>query len=204
MSNVNKNISESSLTRVWKHTQKHEAGIITAFRSKEGCGTKKDKPINTSQNLARNAKLKAKLMQLGYGVTEVDGSYFEKYKTDQQVEVKEKSFLVIDLNDSGNLKSDLMKLGEYFMQDSIIFGKPNGDYYLISTNECPLGYPGRGKIGVEEKQGKALFGKDGEFFSRVKGRPFVFTKVDPDLEEITNYYPTEIRSIKALAECVKI
>ena len=56
---------------------------------------------------------------------------------------------------------------------------------MISTNECPEGYPGFGKIGVEVKLGKPHFGKANkdteEFFSKIRGRGFVFKGIGENL-----------------------
>lgn len=199
MSGFGRYILESSLSRVWKQSQEHDTGTITAFRYAPECG--KGKPYTKSENKARNAKLKAKLLSMGYGVTAIAGTYIENYNTDDEIEVKEDSFLVVDLKDTGRLKKDLIKLGSMFDQDSITYSKKTGEYFLISTNTCPNGYPGSGKIGVEVKLGKSMFGKSGEFHSKVNGRPFIFEGCERDnLELLTDYPPTEIRSIKKLSE----
>lgn len=169
-------INESSLSRIWRHVTKHESGTISAFRSRENCG--KGAEISKSTNRKNNAILKRKLLSMGYGVTKIIGTYIENYDTPMAVKVKEESFIVVDLKDTGKLKDDLIKLGQEFDQDSITFSKPNGDYYLISSNTCPMGYPGNGKVGVSVKLGKPFFGKDGEFYSTINGRPFVFENTD--------------------------
>jgi hypothetical protein len=122
---------------VWKHTQEHDSGIITAFRYKN-----------------RNAKLKAKLLSKGYGVALIN-----------EKEVKEDSFLVVDLKDTGKLEQDLRRLGEEFEQDSIIFQERGGE--------------------------------KGEY-SKINGS--LFECIDENLKTLTDYYPTEIRSFKLLAE----
>ncbi len=139
--------------------------------------------------------MKSKLLTLGYGVTNVKGTYIENYKSDNEIKVKEESFLVVDLNDKGNLKRDLVTLGTEFEQDSITYSKSSGEYYIISSNICSDAYPGEGKIGVEVKLGKSMFGKKGEFFSRVNGRPFVFEGIKNSLKTLSKEYPTHIRSI---------
>ena len=145
--------------------------------------------------------LKSKLMSMGYGVTAIKGTYIENYGSSNAREVSEESFLVVDLKDKGTLKKDLIKLGEMFEQDSITYSLPSGEYYLISTNKCPDGYPGNGRIGVEVKLGKPLFGEKGEFHSKVNGRPFVFEGAYFDrVVTLLDHYPTEIRGIKALNE----
>lgn len=191
---------ESSLSRIWKHITEHESGTISAFRYASNCG--QGDIYTKKQNQDRNANLKAQLLTLGYGVTAIDGVYVENYGSDNEIEVKEDSFIVIDLKDKGTLKKDLMKLGQQYEQDSITFSKPSGEYYLISTNTCSMGYPGKGKVGVEIKLGKSFFGKDGEFHSKIRGRPFVFmeSNIIKRIDILLNYPPTQIRSIKKIAE----
>lgn len=72
---------------------------------------------------------------------------------------------MVDLKDTGNLKKTLVKLGTEYEQDSITYSKKSGEYYIISSNKCPQGYPGKGKIGIEIKLEKPLFGNSTEFHS---------------------------------------
>lgn len=195
-------IAESSLSRVWKHVTKHDSGTISAFRYARDCGS--GEPYGKNENMKRTTQLKSKLLSMGYGVTRIDGVYIENYKTPNEKPVKEVSFLVIDLKDSGNLKKDLIKLGSYFDQDSITYSKPSGEYYIISSNKCPDGYPGNGSIGVERKLGKPMFGKSGEFHSKVNGRPFVFENVQENLTQLTDYSVNEIQSFVLHAKEVNI
>ena len=196
-------LNESSLSRVWKHSLDNDTGTISAFRSASNCNEGEE--YTKAQNKKNSKLLKSKLLSLGYGVTRIAGTYIENYKSSNEIEVKEESYLVVDLKDSGNLKKDLIKLGQEFEQDSITFQKNNGgDYYLISSNKCENGYPGNGKVGVEIKLGKPLFGKDGEFHSKINGRPFVFETVQSNFKQLTDFYPTEIRSIKENAKLDKI
>ena len=192
-------VKESSLTKVWKHSQVHDVGTITAFRSARYCNDGVD--FTKKENEDKNAILKAQLLKLGYGVTAIKGYYIENYKTQNEKEVKENSFLVVDLKDTGNLKKDLVRLGEQYEQDSITYQNYKvGKYFIISSNKCPNGYPGSGKIGVERELGKSIFGKKGEFFSKVNGRPFVFETYVSNLKSLSDYFPTEIRGILKLAE----
>jgi hypothetical protein len=189
-----KEVNESSLSRVWKHSQEHDTGTISAFRYAKDCG--EGEVYDLSINKKNSQTLKQKLLALGYGVTLIKGTYIENYKTSDEKEVQEDSYLVVDLKDSGNLKRDLIKLGQFYEQDSITYSQPNGEYYLISSNKCPGGYPGKGKVGVEVKLGKPLFGQNGEFHSKINGRPFVFESLER-FETLASYFPTEIRSILA-------
>jgi len=196
MKSLKQFIAESSLSRVYRQTLKHDSGTISAFRSARDCNT--GAKFSKSENKKNSSILKSKLLSIGYGVTKIDGTYIENYKTSNPIEVKEDSYLVVDLKDTGKLKQDLIKLGTMFEQDSITYqNKETGIYYLISSNTCKDGYPGFGTIGKEVKLGKPLFGKSGEFHSKVAGRPFVFVE---ELKTLLDFFPTEIRSIKALAE----
>lgn len=168
MNEIEKQLHESSLSRVWQHMQEHDAGTITAFRYARDCG--EGEKYTKFENLQRNKSLKAKLESKGYGVTVVKGSYIENYGSQNAIEVGEQVFLVVDIRDSGKLEKDLRTLGEEFEQDSILFvpkGGKGGE--LIGTNHCPNGYPGYNK---RLKLNKTIFGEDGEFFTRVNGRPF--------------------------------
>lgn len=189
---------ESSLSRVWQHVTQHDSGTISGYRYARDCGT--GQVYTTKEKKDRNAILKSKLLAKGYGVTSIDGVYIENYGTNNEIQVKEESFIVVDLKDKGTLKKDLIELGEEFEQDSITYSKPSGEYYLISSNTCSSGYPGKGKIGVEIKLGKPFFGKDGEFHSKINNRPFIFESVDNKFTTLLDYPPTEIRSIKAMSE----
>lgn len=187
---------ESSLSRVWKHVTEHDSGTISAFRYASDCGS--GKLYSKKENKNRNAKLKAQLLSAGYGVTAIDGVYIENYGTSDAIEVREESFIVVDIKDKSSLKKDLMKLGEQYEQDSITFSKPSGDYILVGTNKCPNGYPGYKK---EIRLGKPLFGDSGEFHSKINGRPFVFKEaLGSRIDILSNYSISEIRSIKHLAE----
>lgn len=192
---INDLLHESSLSRIYSATRKHDYGTITAFRYAPECGT--GKPYTYRENLQRNKSLLAKLKAAGFSVTSIKGSYIENYGTPDAREVGENSFLVVDIQDKGNLRSVLLALGEEFEQDSIIFGSAGQPGVLIGTNHCPGGYPGYHNEAI---QGGAIFGKSGEFMSRVNGRPFVFAET----LELTEYgyakYPSELRGPSILSK----
>lgn len=157
-------ISESSLSRLKSKIDDHSTGAITAFR---GGFTK-------AQNQQRNKKLLSMIMQKGYQVTTVKGSYIEDFGTDKAKEVGETSFFVVNPmsgSDKGALEKDLIKFGKEFDQDSILSVRHTEKAALIGTNGSD--FPGMGKK-IEVGTGK--FGKSGEFFSRIKGRTFNFSE----------------------------
>lgn len=181
-------LNESSLSRLWQKAQQFDYGTITAFRYAEDCGT--GTPYTNAQNLQRNSLLLNKLRAKGYSVTAIKGSYIENYGSPNAREVSENSFFVSDMQDSGNLRQDLVTFGKLFEQDSIIFGQKNSAGVLIGTSTCPDAYPSHG---VEDRQGGALFGRNGEFMSRVNGRPFIFAEGADLNEYATLKFPTELR-----------
>lgn len=188
-------LMESGLSRIYRSIKKHDYGIITAYRYAPECGT--GEPYTYEQNQKRNANLLAKLRARGYGVTSIKGSYIENYGSENAREVGENSFFVVDIQDSGNLRDDILKLGEEFEQDSVIFGSAGQTGSLIGTNNCPSGYPGYRN---EMPQGGAIFGKTGEFMSRVKGRPFVFSESRDLVEYGVAKYPSELRGPVAMSK----
>lgn len=183
-------LAESGLSRVYAHTLKHDYGVITGERDRRDCG--KGDLYTAKENQARNNSLMFKLRAKGYAVTGARGSFIENYGSDQAKEVAENVFIVVDIKDHGNLEADLVSLGEEFDQDCILFGKAGADSELIGTNHCPNGYPG---YHVRAAQGGALFGKTGQFMTRVSGRPFIFSEGVEAVTYPVARFPTEYRGM---------
>lgn len=97
-----KRVNESGLSRIYQHYMEHDSGTISAFRGN----------LELKENKARNKELKGYLLSKGYGVTSIKGTYIENYGKEDVREVDEESFFVVDLEDSGNLKQDLIKMGK--------------------------------------------------------------------------------------------
>lgn len=167
-------INESSLSRVWTHNETHDCGALTAFRKGEDCG--KGERYYYKDNIARNKLLLAQLQAKGYGVTSLRGIYPEGGKP-----TTERSFFVVDLEDTGNLFEDLKKLGEEYQQDSILFA-PKGSIqnkakaFLYGTNHCEDNWLGYGNKSIFDT---AKMGYESPIYtSYVRGRPFIFESVD--------------------------
>ncbi len=189
------NIYERGLSRVWEMSQKYAIGTITAFRNAIECNTFNE--ITKKENKKRNSILRAKLLKLGYGITSIDGSWINNYESGNRIETKKDSYLVVDLKETDKLKSDLIKLGTMFEQDSIAFSEVGIDSFkLISTNRCADAFPGNGEIGVEHNLGKFKGGKDGNIFSSINERPFLFENI----MLIEQFGATHARSILEFAE----
>lgn len=174
-------LSESGLSRVWGHITDHDTAIITAFRNdpldNSECAFESDREEegNTAlqTNKDRNSDLKAALLYSRYGVTKVDGAYIENYlDPEKQVEVKEDSLFVVNLNDDPEFFSNIEKLGQMFCQDSVLMIPQGGDgAYLLGTNNSE--WPG---LGNREMVGKFRAGEEAEFMTKVKKRPFTFNE----------------------------
>lgn len=192
-------LNESSLSRVYTQYKLHDTGTISAFRDARDCGD--GEPYSKEENKKRSTELKAKLLKFGYGVTKIKGTYIERYNTPTAKEVKEDSYIVVDLKDTGKLKKDLIKLGVEYDQDSITYSEKDGTYFLISSNKCKNGYPGNGVIGKEVRLGKPMFGKSGEFHSKISNRPFVFeSSVYDKIQTLECLSISEIRSVNEFAK----
>jgi hypothetical protein len=188
MNKFGKVLNESSLTRIHSHIMKHDCAVITAFRSElincmsEDNGDK----LNISDNKMRNKRLKSALLSLGYGVTSVKGTYIENYMSDNQVEVKEDSYFVVNLTDDPDFISHIKKLGEMFCQDSVMIVEQGGDNnYLFGTNKSD--FPGYGE---KIELGYFKPGIEAEFMTKVSGRPFALESFDM-LQNNTKYLVKE-------------
>jgi hypothetical protein len=169
-------LNESSLNRVHSFIQKHDCSIITAFRSSLiNCVDNEDgKKLNIRDNKSRNKHLKSALISLGYGVTNVKGTYVENFLSDNQIEVSEDSYFVVNLPNDPSFTDKIKKLGEMFCQDSVLILEKGGDVnYLFGTNNSD--FPGYGEtIPV----GNFKPGIESEFMTKVGGRPFALESFD--------------------------
>lgn len=180
-------LSESGLSRVWTHITSYDTAILSAFRNdpldNSECSfeTGREEKGNTTLqiNKDRNRDLKAALLYNRYGVTKADGAYIENYlDPEKQIEVKEDSFFVVNINDDPNFFLNIEKLGEMFCQDSVLMIPKGGDNaYLLGTNNSE--WPG---LGNKEMVGKFRAGREAEFMTKIKNRPFDFHPLEENLE----------------------
>jgi lipopolysaccharide export LptBFGC system permease protein LptF len=183
---------------IWKYVTKHDSGTISA--NKVSRESRIGERNTFEDNKKRSAIIKSKLLLLGYGVTAIGGNYIVNFGSESQSEVKLDFFLVIDLKDSDHLKSDLVLLGQKFDQDSITYAKPNGEYFLIDLEGSPKTYTGNNYLREELILEKSFFGDKCELNSRIGNSPIILNNIGKSMETLSAYPPTEIRSIKALAE----
>ena len=181
-------LNETSLSRLFKHMNLHDTGIITAYRIEEFDEDGNNIKIYTKkENQQRNKKLLALLKSIGYDVTSVQGAYIENFGSDNAKESSEHAFFVVDKNDDDKLRKNLKKLGKHFNQDSIIFIPQSGRKgQLIGTKDDEysnqFAYPGLRKV---ISYNNIKFGEDGEFMTKTGNRPFVFESVGAELNKFS-------------------
>jgi hypothetical protein len=161
-------LNEASLSRLWKHTQERNIGMVTAFRGRYTKG----------ENLKRNSQLRNDIRAAGFGFYTVEGHYIEGYGSEKSKDVKEQTFLVIGDkgDDKGRLKGFLKKAGGKYNQDSVFYKSFNDKAMLIGTQSKDeeghaVEFPG---LNVEFSVGTFNPMKMGQFYSKMKGKPFVF------------------------------
>ena len=166
-------LQEKSLSRALEHIMRHDTVFISAYRGDpqdySKCMPNYSKNID---NQDRNKELKASLMERGYGVTSMMGSYIEGFKTPAAKEVKEHSFFVVNLTEDPQFEDFITDLSQFFCQDSFLFVPRGGEEsYLIGTNRDD--FPGYGK---QVEMGSFHGGKEAEFMTRVGQRPLHFAE----------------------------
>jgi len=182
-----KYIHESSLSRCYQEMKEHDTGLITASRKtikdfEQDC--KVIYNVTRAQNKKRNAQLEQELVKW-YGVTSVRGSYIENYGMSDAIEVGENAYFVVDLQDKRNLKKDLIRLGEKWNQDSVLYiPKNNMKGKLIGTSRCNK----RPKYKEIELLSSPVFGKNGEIMTKVRGRPFIFENFGIPISKPDNWF----------------
>jgi hypothetical protein len=154
-------LKESSLSRIHEHITNHDSAILTAFRNE----------YSRKNNLRRNRELKAKLLRQGYALTRVDGVFIENLGKENEVEVAESSFFILNRYDGEQFFSIIAELGEEYEQDSALM-IPRGGHgaYLLGTSAMGEFPP----YGQRFSVGNLKMGHDAEFMSKVGGRPFTF------------------------------
>ena len=180
---MEKNLNESSITRLMRHNEEHDCVCMTAYRSnreKDDFGVHKRKARVSNQKA--NAALGAVLRKYGYNVTKVVGKYPEE---DGQADVKENSWFVVNVNDDSDFVDVCADLAEADEQDSILV-MPKGSFstgkgcYLYGTN--PNGsWP---KYHEKKMTDGISVNGDSPFETRISGKRYSFNVVDESKDDI--------------------
>ena len=184
-------LDESSINRMLQWLKDCDCAFITAFRKElkdvrdmdatylgpdEKNKWQVGKQFTHEENRQKNKLMVAELLQLGYGVTKVKGIYPEGMKD----ESSEESYLVVNRNNDANFLNNLLRISEYYNQDSLYYkerGKTKGN--LIGTNSC--GWPEYHQKG-EDSELKT--GTASNYMSRMGNKAFSF--VGKDAEKVNN------------------
>lgn len=197
-------LNESNLNRVREWVKSKDVAFLTAWRTKLDNATDntckfrhqpkpekgqawrlaKDSELpeftqgeefSTHEKKVYNRELKAKLLSMGYGVTNTRGVYREEGISSSQGDTdQEESFMVVNLNDDADFYENIFKLSEYYNQDSFLY-KPKEEEkaYLVGTNNSE--FPGYGN---KVPQGSIISGVVSQFMSRIGNKGFSFAEKD--------------------------
>lgn len=176
MSNFKIFLNETSLSRVYAHTQGKNVGIISAFRGGE--------ERTPAQNEAAHRELGEKIRSAGFGRIRVQGHYIEDKGSLNARPVYEKSWLVIgkDGPDSGNLLGNMKKWGREYNQDSVLY-KPHDQRNAALHGTKEDVWPGAGNA---ENVGEWHPNRTSEFLTLIRGKKgptFTFAQDEPIREE---------------------
>ena len=183
----NKRVNESSVQQMLQWLIDCDCAFISASRSelkdiRDGKSTylgsnkdlKESKRFTPEENRQKNKLIVAELLLLGYGVTKIK-CVNPGGMTD---ETSAESYLVVNRCNDENFLNQLLRIAEYYNQDSIYYkekGKMEGS--LIGTNNC--GWPEYHQKG-EDRELKT--GTSSNDMSRLGNRAFSF--VEDAKEEI--------------------
>lgn len=163
--NKNKHILEASLSRIWRDFQDNEFCIITSWR----VGSRSNK-----QNLSA---LKSQVRSAGFGYVRIDGVGQEE--VDGKIKsVKEPSLLVKNVKEGGEPVMDtkkfekfMVKLARKYEQWGIVLHNPDKGTRLIALKDDD-GTPTSPRVDMKMSSFNPM--KTGQFFSKLKGKPFKF------------------------------
>lgn len=177
----NKRINESSIKRLLQWLKDCDCAFISAFRSELNdirdkkmtyLGPNKEweegKRFTPKENRSKNRLMVAELLQFGYGVTKIKCVNPERMPD----ETSEESYLVVNRCNDDNFLNNLLRIAEYYNQDSIYYkekGKTEGN--LIGTNNC--GWPEYHQKGEDRELNT---GTSSNYMSRLGNRAFSFVE----------------------------
>jgi len=151
----------------------NDTAIISAYRGEN----------SSEENRERGQILKARLLKRGYGVTKLVGSFIENFETPEAVEVTEESLLVVNKHDKPDFFKSMKNFGSEYKQDSVLLIPHGAEEAFLAGTSPTNEYP---PLGETINVGGIKMGKESEFMSRVKGRPFHFKEAS-EVEYYENF-----------------
>lgn len=178
-----KMLHESSLSRIYQHSQESNIGMITAYRG----------DYSKQQNETRNSNLISDIRSAGFGFVPVVGHYIENPGTPEEMKVIEKSFVVISsADDSGRLKGFLKRMGVKYNQDSVLY-KDASEEQAVLIGTASGRWPG---LNVEHKVGTWHANKIDNYYTQMKGhRSFRFESVESPEGLMSRYYRQKMQKL---------
>lgn len=212
---LRRRVEESTVSRLLQWMENKDAAIITAWRTYaidfiggehpelqalrpaelpdnvpseyQWCVDNNVPVIPRRTRQALNHELVGILRGYGYGVTAVRGEYVYKSSPEdtETLTDRENSYFVVNLHDDPKFKENILELGTYFNQNSIIY-KPSGDEtaYEIGTNGYDEpGYLKEVSLGSVER---LLSDKDIDTIggrTKIRGGSFSFIKSQEGIRE---------------------
>jgi hypothetical protein len=176
-------LHESSLSRIWKHSQNRTIGIITAFRAE----------FKLPENRQRNRLLEMDIRNSVFGFIKVKGFSIEGKGTENERKVEEESFLLISEKiDNGQLKGFLRKMGKEYNQDNVLYKPGNSNPVILGTKDGV--WPG---LDVESPLKGWHANKIADYYSLFRGhRTFTFESVKEPFGLMTLGYMPKIDGFK--------
>lgn len=149
----------AGLSRVKQHVEERAVAMLSAFRDE----------FSLDQNRKRNKSMEQAIRKAGYGFLRIDGGWVEEQEDGTKKKVKEESFFVIGPESNADeFKRFILNLGARFDQDAVLYVPAETDIaYGIDTGA-------RGTKGKAEKIGKFSPKAAEDFWSNLRGHPFIF------------------------------
>ena len=148
-------IGERLLCNLHQKYQYSDYGVITTY----------DPSVEENENLKRMGVLKTFIIDQGFSVTLLNGTVRNKGKA--------RFFLIFDRNNTGLLRSCLVRWGSNFGQDSILFHSSyDGKDYIIGTNKSGTVFP---MYNDSMPMPRPLFREDGLASLNIIERPFTLS-----------------------------
>lgn len=176
----NDSLNESSINRMLQWLKNCDCAFITAFRNEltdirnddatyfgPSGDWEEGKVFSHEENRKKNKIMASELILKGYGVTKIKGVYPEGM-TDES---SEESYLVVNRNNDPNFLSNVLKIAEYYNQDSIYYKEAGAEVgHLIGTN----GSDGVVSYHEKDKGSKLKIGTASNYMSRLGNTAFSF------------------------------
>lgn len=172
-------LQETSLSRLFDTWNKYDLGMISAYRHKTPEGQDRDDNNIYWQNSNRkkSTDLGNDIRNAGYWYTQIMGGYPETDKKGNLINVKERSYFVVNkdmINDNARkaFEDFMFDMCKKYGQDSIYMNTKNYPSGLYNADRQPVDFGEGPMVGMN----KLNTNSDQEYYSRVNNSKFSFEK----------------------------